>query len=38
VLASGVQTVAEVTRLDPELARTALETSTCQQLHTERNR
>ena len=37
VLAGGVQTVAEVTRLDPELARTALDTSTCQQLHAERN-
>jgi hypothetical protein len=36
VLAGGVQTVAEVTRLDPELARTALETGTCQQLHEER--
>ena len=36
VLAGGVQTVAEVTRLDPELARTALDTSTCQQLHAER--
>ena len=36
VLASGVQTVAEVTRLDPELARTALDSSTCQQLHEER--
>jgi hypothetical protein len=37
VLAGGVQTVAEVTRLDPELARTALDTSTCQQLHAERD-
>jgi hypothetical protein len=37
VLAGGVQTVAEVSRADPELARTALETSTCQQLHSERN-
>jgi len=37
VLASGVQTVAEVTRLDPELARTALDTSTCQQLRAEKN-
>ena len=36
VLAGGVQTVAEVTRLDPELARTALDSSTCQQLHAER--
>ena len=34
--AGGVQTVAEVTRLDPELARTALDTSTCQQLRAER--
>ena len=34
---SGVQTVAEITRTDPELARTALDTSTCQQLHAERN-
>jgi len=37
VLAGGVQTVAEITRTDPELARTALDTSTCQQLHAERN-
>jgi hypothetical protein len=37
VLAGGVQTLAEVTRLDPELARTALDTSTCQQLRAERN-
>ncbi len=37
VLAGGVQTIAEVTRLDPELARTALDTSTCQQLRAERN-
>ena len=36
VLAGGVQTIAEVTRLDPELASTALETSTCQQLRAER--
>jgi hypothetical protein len=35
-LAGGVQTIAEVTRLDPELARTALDTSTCQQLRAER--
>jgi hypothetical protein len=37
VLAGGVETIAEVTRLDPELARTALDTSTCQQLHAERD-
>jgi hypothetical protein len=37
VLAGGVQTIAEVTRTDPELARTALDTSTCQQLRAERN-
>ena len=37
VLAGGVQTIADVTRADPELARTALDTSTCQQLRAERN-
>jgi hypothetical protein len=37
VLAGGVQTIAEITRTDPELARTALDTSTCQQLRAERN-
>jgi hypothetical protein len=37
VLASGVQTIAQVTRTDPELARTVLDTSTCQQLRAERN-
>ena len=37
VLASGVQTIAEITRTDPELARTVLDTSTCQQLRAERN-
>jgi hypothetical protein len=37
VLASGVQTIAQVTRTDPELARTMLDTSTCQQLRAERN-
>ena len=34
-LAGGVETIAEVTRADPELARTALDTSTCQQLRAE---
>ena len=37
VLASGVQTIAQVTRTDPQLARTVLDTSTCQQLRAERN-
>jgi hypothetical protein len=37
VLAGGVQTLAEVTRADPELAATALDTSTCQQLRAEKN-
>jgi hypothetical protein len=37
VLAGGVQTLAEVTRTDPQLAATALDTSTCQQLRAEKN-
>ncbi len=37
VLGSGVQTIVEVSRLDPELAQAALETSTCQQLRAERD-
>ena len=37
VLSSGVQTIAQVTRTDPELARTVLDTSTCQQLRAEKN-
>ncbi len=36
VLAGGVQTIAQVSRTDPELARTVLDTSTCQQLRAER--
>jgi hypothetical protein len=36
VLTSGTQTIVEISRLDPELARTILDTSTCQQLRAER--
>ena len=37
VLAGGVQTVADISRTDPQLAATALDTSTCQQLRAEKN-
>ena len=37
VLGSGLQTFVEISRLDPELARAALDSSTCQQLHAERD-
>ncbi len=36
VLASGTQTIVEISRLDPELARTILDSSTCQELRAER--
>ncbi len=36
VLASGTQTVVEISRLDSELGRAVLDTSTCQQLRAER--
>ena len=36
VLASGAQTLVEVSRLDPELAAASRDTSTCQQLRAER--
>ena len=35
VLASGVQTIADVARLDPELAAALRDSSTCQQLREE---
>ena len=37
VLGSGVQTFVEISRLDPELAAAALDTSTCQQLRADRD-
>ena len=38
VLASGAQTIVEVSRLDTELAAAFVDTSTCQQLREERGR
>ena len=37
MLAGGAQTIAEVSRLDPELAAAFVDTSTCQQFRAERD-